>query len=84
MASRRSKPSPLPCRRRARSAVVVDATDTLALPSLKKCRVAERPGVQGVRTARLPDAGSNSVAPPSDDLWWPAFLRGITPLDPKR
>jgi hypothetical protein len=65
---------------------VVDATDTLALPSLERCRVAERPGVQGVRTARLPDAGSNSVAPPfsKNDPWWPAFLRGITPLDPKR
>jgi hypothetical protein len=52
----------------------------------KKCRVAERPGVQGVRTARLPAAGSNSVAPPfmKDDPWWPAFLKGITPLDPKR
>jgi hypothetical protein len=69
---------------------VVDAKDESALPSLKKRRVAERPGVQGVRTARLPAAGSNSVAPPSqriprgvlppDDPWSEEFARGVTPF----
>ena len=65
---------------------MVDAKVESALPSLKKRRVAERQGVQGVRTARSPNAGDISVAPPflKDDPWWPAFLRGITPLRPKR
>ena len=70
---------------------MVDAKVESALPSLKKRRVAERQGVHGVRTARSPNAGDISVAPPipygelpPDDPWTEEFMRGITPLRPKR